>query len=101
MANSAAFDWACEALERETDLDRLEARGTIRIVLKVAGVEAASVLPDQMRVVIERVLPAELVARGVADAEAVSLRMARGVLAVSSAEAAESPDEVFERLGGS
>ncbi len=100
MPNSAAFDWTCEELERETDLDRLEARGTVRIALKSAGFEAGSVHPDQMRVVIEKVLPGELIARGVDDAEAICGRLAAGVGSVSAGDDAESPDEVFERLGG-
>lgn len=101
MPNSAAFDWACEALERETDLDRLEARGTVRIALKSSGLEAGSVQPDQMRVVIEKVLPGELVARGVDEAEAICGRLATGVVSVSAGDDVESPDEVFKRLGGS
>ena len=100
MANSAAFDWTCEELERETDLDRLEARGTVRIALKSSGLEASSVQPDQMRVVIEKVLPGELNARGVADSDAICARMATGVASVSDGTAVESPDEVFKRLGG-
>ena len=100
VPNSAAFDWTCEELERATDLDRLEARGTVRIALKSSGLEAGSVQPDQMRVVIEKVLPAELTARGVQDAEAICGRLAAGVARVSGGDDAESPDEVFKRLGG-
>ena len=100
MPNSAAFDWTCEELERETDLDRLEARGTIRIALKSSGLEAVSVQPDQMRTVIEKVLPGELIARGVDNADGVCSRLAVGVARVSRGVGVESPDEVFKRLGG-
>ena len=101
VADSPAFGWTCEELERETDLDRLEARGTVRIALKSSGLEAGSVLPDQMRVVIERVLPGELIARGVTGAEAICSRLASRVGSVDSGAVSESPDEVFRRLGGS
>ncbi|MEM9175656.1 MAG: hypothetical protein AAGC67_10510 [Myxococcota bacterium] len=101
MPNSAAFDWTCEELERETDLDRLEARGTVRIALKSAGLEAGSVQPDQMRVVIEKVLPVELAARGVGNADTICTQLATGVVRVSGGADVESPDEVFKRLGGS
>ena len=76
MADSPAFDWTCTELENETDLDRLEARGTVRIALKSSGLEAGTVLPDQMRVVIEKVLPTELGARGVVrdDLDELSVR---------------------------
>ncbi len=101
MADSAAFGWTCEELEKETDLDRLEARGTVRIALKSSGLEAGTVRPDQMRVVIEKVLPGELSARGVADADGICNRLAGRVEGIDAGGGAESPDEVFRRLGGS
>ena len=101
MADSAAFDWTCQALEASTPLDRLESRGTVRIALKSAGLDAASVLPSQMRVVLEKLMPGELSARGVEDAEAICVRLAQQVGSVDSGRVAESPDEVFRRLGGS
>lgn len=101
MADTPAFDWTCAELEQATDLDRLEARGTVRLALKSAGLDVANVLPSQMRVVIERVLPAELVARGVTDAEALCARLASGIDALAPGDVADSPDEIFRRLGGS
>lgn len=101
MADSPAFDWICAQLEHASDLDRLEARGTIRIALKRAGLEAASVVPHQMRVVIEQILPAELAARGIEDGDAVCRRLAAGVASVSAGDGPEAPDAIFERLGRS
>jgi hypothetical protein len=66
-AESAAFDRTCEELEERTDLDRLEARGTVRIALKGAGLDGASVDPAQMAIVLRKVLPSELETRGIAD----------------------------------
>lgn len=100
MANSPAFDWLCEHLERATDLDRLEARGTVRIALKSAGLSAGSVTTEQMRVVVEKVLPGELVARGVEDADQKCAQLASGVSTVDAGGVSDSPDEVFKRLGG-
>jgi len=100
LADSPAFDWTCDRLESESDLDRLEARGTIRISLKRAGLEASGVEPDQMRVVIEKILPAELEARGVGQIQALCARLAAGVATLSTSVAGDSPDVVFERLGG-
>ncbi|MBW2274754.1 MAG: hypothetical protein JRG96_15915 [Deltaproteobacteria bacterium] len=100
MADSAAFDFACSELERCTSLDRLEARGTIRIALKQAGLEARSVMPDQMRVVIQKLLPDELTTRGIDDPAAVCSSLARGLASVDGGNAAETPDSVFARLGG-
>ncbi|MGB0618806.1 MAG: hypothetical protein ACPGVZ_04985 [Myxococcota bacterium] len=53
-----------------------------------------------MRVVIEKVLPGERIARGVDNAEGVCSRLAMGVARVSRGAGDESPGEVFERLGG-
>lgn len=100
MADSAAFGWTCDELERRTDLDRLEARGTIRISLQQAGLDASRVKPHEMRAVIERVLPKELVSRGIEGVEALCARLASGVVHVSPGDVGESPDEVFRRLGG-
>ena len=100
MAESPAFSWICRELENGTDLDRLEARGTIRLALKTSGLDASTVLPEQMCVVIEKVLPGELDARGVASVEEVCARLAIGISRIDSGGLAESPDQVFRRLGG-
>lgn len=100
MADSPAFDWTCSELERKTDLDRLEARGTVRIALGISGLAAATVRPAEMRVVIERVLPEELERRGIEDAEAICAQLATRVELVEMGPVRDSPDEVFRRLGG-
>lgn len=101
MADSPAFDWVCSELERRTTLDRLEARGTVRLALKQAGLESRSVTAEQVQVVIQKVLPAELRSRGVEGDASVCEALAAGVLSVHPTNAQhESPDEVFRRLGG-
>jgi len=52
MADSAAFTHICDALESETSFSRIEARGTIRLALKSAGLAANSVTPEQIKVVV-------------------------------------------------
>ena len=97
------FDIAAERLEETCDLDRLAVRGTLRLALKQAGLEARNVTSDQMGVIIEKVLPGELAARGVENEAALCASLAT---AIKSAQldavgaAADSPDEVFRRLGG-
>lgn len=100
MANSEAFDYVCEQLERRTSLDRLQARGTVRLALKEAGLDAAGVTPDQMKVVLDKVLPAELAARGIEEPESHCAALAAGIEGLAAAPAGESPDAVFARLGG-
>lgn len=100
MADAEAFDYVCDYLEQNSALDRLAARGTIRIALKQAGLEARTVSPEQMAVVVEKVLPKEITSRGVADAERVCTELGHGLGRLESGAAAETPDAVFKRLGG-
>jgi hypothetical protein len=100
LADSAAFEWVCKELEQSTSLDRLEARGTVRLTLKQAGLETRTVTPEQLAVAVRKLLPAELRARGI-DEAAVCEDLARGVQSIEAPGAShESPDEVFRRLGG-
>jgi hypothetical protein len=102
MADAAAFDFVCEELERATSLSLLEARGTVRLALKAAGVEARSVSPAQLRVVLDKLIPGELRKRGCEEADSVCRDI--GVrLASRSFDApagGDSPEAVFARLGG-
>jgi len=100
MSAASAFDHVCEGLERGTSLDRLQCRGTVRLVLKEAGLEAARVQPNEMAVVLRRLLPGALRSRGVEAPEALCEDLARGLSAVHLAPQADSPDAVFRRLGG-
>jgi hypothetical protein len=101
MASSTAFEWICRALENLTSLDRLEARGTVRIALKQAGLEATSVTGEQLAVVLTRVLPGELTRRGVEAAESICQQIAAGLDRVPAAPSrGDTPEAVFARLGG-
>ncbi|MBW2242749.1 MAG: hypothetical protein JRH01_12265 [Deltaproteobacteria bacterium] len=100
MADSPVFDFVCTKLEAATELDRLAARGTVRLALKQAGLEARTVTGDQMSVVLDKVLPSELVARGIAGCEEMCVEIAGGLAGVESFAEAETPDAVFKRLGG-
>lgn len=102
MSAEPLFDRVCEALEKSTHLDRLSARGTIRLALKSAGFDSASVTPKQLSVVIARVLPDELRERGVADAASVCANLERALAEalVDTAPAAPAPEDLFRRLRG-
>ncbi len=97
------FDLTAERLEHHTALDRLEARGTLRLAFKLAGLEPKDVTSEQLRVLFERVLPGELETRGVGDAvsvcSAVMDDVSRSPVARGEPGSA-SADEVFRRLGG-
>jgi hypothetical protein len=104
MASSQSFEWVSEELERVTSLDRLQARGTLRLVLKKAGLDASSVTTKQMEVLLRELLPKELQSRGVEDEASACDHLLRGLRAANLSDAessVESPEAVFERLGGS
>ena len=101
MSDSPAFDYVCGELEARTELDRLAARGTVRLALKQAGLEARSVTADQMKVVLDRVLPDELNSRGIEGGAAVCSDLQGGLASIDSGAEPETPDAVFKRLGGS
>ncbi len=71
------FDFAAERLEHHSALDRLEARGTLRIALKEAGLHPERVTPGQLCVVLAKVMPS----------------------ALTDMPPSSDPDEVFRRLG--
>jgi hypothetical protein len=100
MADAEAFDFACSQLESRTSLDRLAARGTVRIALKQAGLDSRSVTPEQMGVVVEKVLPGELTSRGVQGAAAICSDIAAKVRRLVASASSDTPDAVFRRLGG-
>jgi hypothetical protein len=98
------FDIAAEKLEGSTEMDRLAARGTLRIAIKEAGLDPHKLTIPQLRAVFEKLMPKELDARGVGDAaakcEATMDEIANSADAIDIASSA-SPDDVFKRLGGS
>jgi hypothetical protein len=102
MADSRAFEWTCAELEAASSLTKLESRGTIRLAVKEAGLESDQVTPQQMGVVVERVLPGELRNRGVEDAEGICGALTSGLRALPILEeeedAQETPEDVFKRL---
>lgn len=98
---SSLFDVVAERLEHHSSLDRLAARGTLRIALKKSGLDPKSLVLQQLAVVFEKMMPAELKLRGVDDAASVC-NAVMGNLANSAAATDTSPardvDEIFRRL---
>lgn len=101
MASSMVFDWLCEQLEQRSSLDRLESRGTVRLVLKKSGLDVDGLATDQAAVVLRKLMPKELEVRNVTDADAICESMAVEVerLEATGDLSSESPENVFARLG--
>ncbi len=99
------FDIAAENLEGATDMDRLAARGTLRIAVKEAGLDPHKLTVSQLRAVFEKLMPKALDAGGVSNAtaacQAVMDEIARSSADASDIASSASPDDIFKRLGGS
>ncbi len=99
--DAALFDFAAERIEHHTSLERLEARGTLRIALKAAGLTAKSVTAGQLCGVVEKVMPDELERRDVSDAAVACSAVIDDLInspAPNEAAPATDPDEIFRRL---
>jgi hypothetical protein len=103
VADNHVFDFTAERLEEATSLDKLAARGTVRLALKAAGLDPAVVSTRQMLVVLKSVLPGALQKRGVEDAGDVCQRLgealAKAGLSSEGAEGADRAATIFARLG--
>jgi hypothetical protein len=99
------FDFVSDELERRSELAKLEARGTVRLALKQGGLDAVHVTGDQMAVILQKVMPGELAARGIADADAICQGIASALAAErpdrAAGPSAESPEAIFRRLAES
>jgi hypothetical protein len=100
MADAQAFEFVCNELERLTKMTRLEARGTVRLALKEAGLAPATVRAAEMQVVLQKVMPRELNARGIQGADAMCQTIAGGVGNLKEETGNQSPEAVFSRLAG-
>jgi hypothetical protein len=99
--DATLFDFASERLEHHAGFDRLEARGTLRIALKAAGLAPNSMTGAQLRVVFEQVMPGELDSRGVSNMQDVCAAVLADLGSAGGAAAgagATSPDDIFRRL---
>ena len=97
------FEFVAATLQDTTELDKLEARGTVRIGLKEAGLDARGVTKEQMAVMLQRTMPKELASRGVDNADTVCQTLVtalKGFTPADGGRTSESPEDVFRRLGG-
>ena len=95
------FDIAAERLEHHTGFSQLEARGTLRSAVKVAGLDPSAFTAGQLCVVFEKVMPGELDSRGVSNVQDVCAAVLADLENAGDAAedaSATSPDEIFRRL---
>ena len=95
------FDLAAERLEHHSSLNRLAARGTLRIALKESGLDPKSLILQQLVVVFEKMMPKELKLHGVDDAASVCSAVIDDLAnspAATDTPPARDVDEIFRRL---
>lgn len=102
VSDASVFSFVCEQVERATSLSQLEARGTVRLALKAAGIDAKNISVEQMKVILDKVMPRELDARGCENGERLCKEIVERMAGRSfaAAGAGDSPEAVFARLGG-
>jgi hypothetical protein len=99
--SASIFDFVSDELQRLTRLEKLEARGTVRLALKAAGLDVRTVTTPQMVATLTKVMPNEIRARGVENPEQVCRTLVTGLEVAfpsSGAVDPESPEAIFRRL---
>jgi len=102
--SESLFEFVAAELQKRSDLEDLEARGTVRLALKSSGLTTREVTKEQLIVVIDQVLPRELKLRGVENPEGVCgdlCQLVKGFEAEDGESAGASPEDVFRRLSRS
>lgn len=98
--DSDSFTLVADRLCELTDLDRIEARGTIRLAFKEAGVDVGSFGFDELRAVFTAIMPRALEARGCSSAESVCEEVLVSVDGTLAETPERSRDAIMRRLGG-
>lgn len=97
--SAEVFDWLAEGMEKATNLDRLQARGALRLALKEAGLDPDQLTRSYAAGVIDRVLPERLVAMGVEDVASVCEALSRGLATLDAgADESHGAESLFARL---
>jgi len=94
------FEAVSLELEEATDFDKLEARGTVRLALKAAGLDVKNLTFRQLEVVFDKLMPEELSKRGIGDAAGTCASVMQAVSQKADLDTGTSSDDVFSRLGG-
>ena len=100
---SEVFRQTCRALEQRTAMSALEARGTVRLALRCGGLEAETVKPEEMSLVLTRFMPRELRMRGIAESEEICASIAEALEPEQPSPRLPEPtdlDDVFQRVFG-
>ena len=79
------------------------ARGTLRLAIKLAGLDPKRLTLHQLEAVFDKVMPGQLDARGIDESGTASSIIMKEIARTADASItndAENADEIFRRLGG-
>jgi hypothetical protein len=96
---SDLFTSVADRLIQLSELGRLEARGTIRIAFKKAGVDVRNFGLDDLEAVLTKIMPRELEKRGCSDAGSICDAIMKSLKGDVPKTAVRSKDEIMRRLG--
>jgi len=100
VSESPIFTVVCEVIEEMSTLSRLEARGTVRLAMKEAGLEPRDVTSRDMLALLGTVMQQALTSRGVVDVEKILERSRAAVKAARSAHEPVSAESIFDGIAG-
>src|SRR5262245_20700556 len=99
MSDSPIFELLCEHVEREAKLSRLEARGTVRLLLKDVGLDAQQVTKGAALLAVDRFLEQALRVRRVADPEGVKAKVLQALRETTlEGPSNDDPEAIFGRI---
>lgn len=100
MSATELFDWLGDRITQRTQLSRTESRGMLRVVLRECGLQAESLTPAQVKVVVASALgPALQRVKVAAPDQVCSALLADLAGATFHTPGVEDAADVFGRLG--
>ena len=99
MSDSPVFELVCEHVQKDAGVSRLEARGTVRLLLKEVGLDPQLLSKAAALLAVDRGLVRALRVRRVAEPELVKARVVQA-LQQSALEdpAGDDPEAIFARI---
>jgi hypothetical protein len=97
--DSDSFTIVADRLRELSELDRLEARGTIRLAFKKAGVDVACFGLEDLQAIFATIMPEELEIRGCEDTRGICDAIIQSLKGRVPEKATQPRDEIMRRMG--
>lgn len=94
------FDAAAACLAEHAELSPAEARGTLRLVLRSAGLRPSLLTRAKLTIVLERILPRRLPGHDLASATHICTALVDDLARLPEGDGAATPESLFNRLNG-